>query len=116
MSRTEEQPRWPEGHPRGGQWRPKEGGEGEEENLDSSQSLGEAPDGTSIEPVGGIPEDKLNWTTQQFMSAYCKGNIREVMPGQFLNMPIADVMALAQGGNGPAQTCLKLLKQKGYRK
>jgi hypothetical protein len=26
---SESQPRWPEGDPRGGQWRPKEGGEGE---------------------------------------------------------------------------------------
>jgi hypothetical protein len=62
---------------------------------DSLSSFGEAPDGTPVEPVGGIPEDKLNWTTQQFMSAFCMGSIREVMPGQFLNMPILDVMKLA---------------------
>jgi hypothetical protein len=112
---SEDQPRWPEGDPRGGQWRPKEGGEGDS-GSDPFSGFGEAPDGTLIEPVGGIPEDKLNWTTRQFMSAYCKGNIREVVPGQFLNMPIADVLALAQNGSRPAQTCLKLLKQKGYRK
>lgn len=44
-----DQPRWPEGHPLGGQWRPKEGGEGEEGDL--GDGFGIAPDGTLIEPV-----------------------------------------------------------------
>ncbi|MGL5447490.1 MAG: DUF4258 domain-containing protein [Rhabdaerophilum sp.] len=44
-----DQPRWPEGDPRGGRWRPKEVGEGESENLENG--FGIAPDGTLIEPV-----------------------------------------------------------------
>lgn len=78
--------------------------------------IGTAPDGGPIEPVGGIPSDKLNWTTQQFMSAYCKGSIREVMPGQFLQMPIADVLTLAGEGNAAANRCIKLLKEDRFRK
>jgi hypothetical protein len=130
MKYSDDQPRWPMGDPRGGQWRPLEGGEGEDSEAggdgedgggffaidNDSLSFGEAPDGTPIEPVAGIPDDKLNWTTQQFMSAYCKGRIREVMPGQFLNMQIGDVIALANQGNAAANRCLKLLKQGEYRK
>lgn len=43
-----DQPRWPEGHPLGGQWRPKEAGEGEGEALESTGSIGDlaANDGT----------------------------------------------------------------------
>jgi hypothetical protein len=114
---SDDQPRWPEGHPLGGQWKPKETGEGEENGSEAStEGFGEAPDGTPIEPVGGIPEDKLNWTTQQFMSAYCQAGIREVMPGQFLNMTILDVMKLAQAGDPYANRCIKLLNQNRFRK
>jgi hypothetical protein len=119
---SDTQPRWPAGDPRGGQWRPKEGGDGENAAdeqgslSDASDLFGEAPDGTPIELVGGIPEDKLNWTTQQFMSAYCRGRIREVVPGEFLNMRIEEVIARAKAGDRRANTCLKLLKGGEYRK
>jgi hypothetical protein len=48
---SENQPRWPAGDPRGGQWMPKEGGEGGEEYDESLDAFGVAPDGTLIEPV-----------------------------------------------------------------
>jgi len=118
---SDTQPRWPAGDPRGGQWRPKEGG-GSIESVEQGHasegedSFGEAPDGTPIDGVGGIPEDKLNWTTQQFMSAYCLGSIREVMPGQFINMTIFDVMKLAKAGHPYANRCMKLLNQDRFRK
>ncbi|KAF0231673.1 MAG: hypothetical protein FD175_581 [Beijerinckiaceae bacterium] len=89
---------------------------GREDFGGGNVEFGTAPDGTAIEPVGGIPNDKLNWTTQQFMSAYCSANIRSVMPGQFLNMPIADVIALAKAGDRAANTCWKLLRQDRFRK
>ncbi|MCA3627748.1 MAG: hypothetical protein IOC49_10955 [Methylobacterium sp.] len=119
---SDTQPRWPAGDPRGGQWRPKEGGDGENAAdeqgslSDGSDLFGETPDGTPIELFGGIPEDKRNWTTQQFMSAYCRGRIREVMPGEFLNMRIEEVIARAKEGDRGANTCLKLLKGGEYRK
>jgi len=112
---SDTQPRWPAGDPRGGQWRPKEGGGGEAPEF-SEDSLGEAPDGTPIDVVGGIPEDKLNWTTQQFMSAYCRADIRRVMPGEFLNMKIEDVIARAKQGEAAANRCWKLLRQDRFRK
>ena len=118
---SENQPRWPAGDPRGGQWRPKEGG-GSIESVEQGHasegedSFGEAPDGTPIDGVGGIPEDKLNWTTQQFMSAYCKARIRAEMPGQFLGMTIEEVMILAKQGDKPARACLKLLSRGRFQK
>ena len=112
---SDDQPRWPEGRPHGGQWKPKEAGsEGEEGN--SGEGFVLAPDGMQIEPIGGIPNDKLNWTTQQFMSAYCEGSIRAVMPGQFLDMKIEDVIALAKQGDAAANRCWKLLRQDRFRK
>jgi hypothetical protein len=46
---SDDQPRWSAGDPRGGQWRPKEGGEGDETSSDGS--FGVAPDGTLIEAI-----------------------------------------------------------------
>ena len=117
---SENQPRWPAGDPRGGQWWPKEGGGGENAAdeqgslSDGSDLFGEAPDGTPIELVGGIPEDKLNWTTQQFMSAYCKGYAE--VPGEFLNMTIRDVLRLAEARDAGARQCKKVLTQDRFRK
>ncbi len=119
---SDTQARWPAGDPRGGQWRPKEGGDGENAAgeqgslSDGSDLFGEAPDGTPIELVGGIPEDKRNWTTQQFMSAYCNARIRAEMPGQFLGMTIEEVMVLAKQGDKAARTCLKLLSRGRFQK
>jgi hypothetical protein len=78
--------------------------------------FGEAPDGTPVEPAGGIPKDKLNWTAQQFVSQHCKGSIRSVMPGEMLRLPLSEVLRLAKEGNRSARTCLKLLNQDEYRK
>jgi hypothetical protein len=94
---SDDQPRWPAGDPRGGQWRPKEGGEGEgyEEgdgedrgaffatDSDSLSSFGEAPDGTLIETSGtsGFSSTEEQMTVQQFRSAFCQASIREVLPG-----------------------------------
>lgn len=77
---------------------------------------GEAPDGTLIDWIGGIDKDQLSWTTQQFISQMCKANIRSVMPGQFLNLSISEVIKLANDGDAMAKRCWKLLKQDEYRK
>ena len=120
-----DQPRWPAGYPRGGQWMPKEGGEEgvpeelERDAAEDSESLsafGEAPDETPIEPVGGIPESEKGSTVQSFMSRYCNAGTRAEMPGQFLGMTILEVMQLAKQGDSAARTCLKLLKKNEYRK
>jgi hypothetical protein len=62
---SDTQPRWPAGDPRGGQWRPKEGGDGENAAdeqgslSDGSALFGEAPDGTPIEPAGALTDDPV---------------------------------------------------------
>ena len=101
-----------------GRWTDGGGGEAAsgEGTTESGESFGEAPDGTPVDKIGGIPDDKLNWTTQQFMSAYCLGRIREVMPGQFLNMPIAEVIERAKQGDPAANRCWKLLREDRFRK
>jgi hypothetical protein len=53
---------------------------------------------------------------QTFVSTYCLGSINRQLPGQFLGVTIADVMAEAQRGNSAARTCLKLLMQDRFRK
>ncbi len=120
------QPRWPAGDPRGGQWRPLEGGgDGSvgdpPEQGDASESdfgYGEAPDGTLIEPAGtsGFSRDEQQMTVQQFRSAYCNADIRAVLPGQFGPMTIAEVIMAAKGGDAAARKCLKLLGEKRFRK
>ena len=104
---------------------PKEGGEGGEpeeqerdaaEDSESLNAFGEAPDGTPIEPVGGIPESEKGSTVQSFMSRYCNAGIRAKMPGQFLGMTILEVMQLAKQGDAAARTCLKLLGRGEYQK
>lgn len=66
--------------------------------------------------VAGIPENETHLTVQKFMSKYCDGGIKSRMPGQFLEMPISDVMKLNQSHNRMAQRCLKLLMQDRFRK
>jgi hypothetical protein len=64
----------PAGDPRGGQWRPLEGGE-EEDGEDrgaffatennSLSSFGEAPDGTPIEPVGVLEDNPVRLENEE---------------------------------------------------
>jgi hypothetical protein len=82
----------------------------------TESGVGEAPDGTPIDWIGGIDKDKMNWTTQQFISHMCKANIRSVMPGQFLTLTISEIVKLANDGDAMARRCWKLLKQDEYRK
>jgi hypothetical protein len=77
-----------------------------------------APDGTPIEPAGtsGFTSAQENMTVQSFRSAYCLGSIREVLPGQFNLMTIAEVIAQANKGDASARRCLKLLGEPRFRK
>jgi len=87
------QPRVPAGNPNGGQWV-----------------------GADITLIGGIGADDMGKSVQSFVSQNCQAGIYEVLPGQFLDMSIADVMKLGKSGDAPARRCLKLLKEKQYRK
>lgn len=103
-----------------GRWTPWENGEGDEPADGSDFGLGEAfgtaPDGTTVDAVAGIPDNEKNSTVQSFMSRYCNAGIRAEMPGQFLQMPIAEVMARAKSGDASARTCLKLLSRGRFQK
>jgi hypothetical protein len=62
---SDDQPRWPEGHPLGGQWRPKES-EGEAgSTFDAYGGYGEAPDGTPIEPVGVLEDNPVRLENEE---------------------------------------------------
>jgi hypothetical protein len=74
-------------------------------------------DGKSrVELAGGFTEDQLGMTVENFVSRYCTGIINRRLPGQFLGLTIADVIAAAQSGNSSARSCLKLLNQDRFRK
>jgi hypothetical protein len=88
-----DQPRAPAGNPNGGQWT-----------------------SGNITTVGGFAPEDMDKTVQSFVSENCKAYIYEVLPGQFLDMSIADVTELGNSGDAPARRCLKLLKQNEYRK
>jgi hypothetical protein len=104
-----------------GRW--TNGGGGAEQSTDDANStteaaFGTAPDGTPIDVVGtsSFNNNQQGMTVQEFKSAYCLGRIREVMPGQFDLMTIAEVIAQANKGDSAARRCLKLLGRPEYRK
>ncbi|MEQ1697822.1 MAG: phage portal protein [Hyphomicrobiaceae bacterium] len=65
---------------------------------------------------GGIPKVVYDWAVRKFVSSYCKKSITEVLPSQFNEMKIGDMLDLAKGGNKAARTCKKLLEQPRFRK
>lgn len=87
------QPRVPAGNPNGGQWV-----------------------GADITLIGGIDPADRHKSVQAFVSEKCQARIYSVLPGQFLEIPIIDVMKIAKSGNWAARSCLKLLGRENYRK
>jgi hypothetical protein len=100
---VEAEPRIPKDETGGGQW--TSGGSG------GSATSSDAEEGPST-PIQ-IAEDQ---TCQDFISANCIGSIMRKFPGQFLDVPLADVFAAAKQGDRDAQTARKLLTNKDYRK
>ena len=93
-----DQPRAPAGAPDGGQW------------------IGEGAGAAIVELIAGIAPEQLEMSVQSFISAFCKGNINEVLPSQFLDEKIGTVSKLAKSGDAAARTCMKLLSRGDYRK
>jgi hypothetical protein len=107
------QPRIPAGHPNGGRW--TSGGNGRETSQQSeSAHLRREP--PSFRVAGGFEKEHLGMSVQSFVSAKCKGRIRTVLPQQFLDLSISDVMKAAKAGDQAARTCLKVLGRDEYRK
>jgi hypothetical protein len=118
-----DQPRVPAGNSDGGQWTSGGGSGAGHDDGGAAQTLSEVSDGTRpgddaarIRLAGGLTDDQLNLTVQTFVSTYCLGSINRQLPGQFMGVTIADVMAEAQRGNAAARMCLKLLMQDRFRK
>jgi hypothetical protein len=65
---------------------------------------------------GGISPDERGLSVQDFVSKRCKGDIYEVLPGQFLDTTIEDLLRLKAEGNIAAGRCYKLLNQGRFRK
>ncbi len=111
------QPRVSRGNPDGGQWASTGGGGGESSTSESRpRTQGETASRNGIQLAGGFTDEQMGLTVQRFASAHCRGLIHRVLPGEFLDMTIADVMTAAKGGDAAARTCLKLLKRDDYRK
>lgn len=115
MKYSPEQPRDADGR-----WMPWEHGEGDAsaDGGGAGDPFGVAPDGSNVEATGasGFSAEDEQVTVQSFKSAYCIGNIREVLPRQFNPMTIAEVIALAKTGDASARRCLELLGEPHFRK
>ena len=113
---TPSQPRVPAGNPDGGQWT----GEGGSEQASGRNSVREGgakrPPSPDLRFAGGFTREDLDRSVQSFVAASCKGRIRSVLPQQFLDSTIADVMQAAKRGDRAARTCLKILSRDEYRK
>jgi hypothetical protein len=108
------QPRVPAGHSDGGQW--TSGGGGGAANRQSEEARTRRKPPTSLQVAGGFEKEHLGMSVQSFVSANCKGRIRAVLPQQFLDLSISDVMKAAKAGDRAARTCLKILGRDEYRK
>jgi hypothetical protein len=96
------------GQPGGGQWTDGDGGESGANGGDTVHLIAKKP--------GGISKELWKLTVRQFVSQYCKGSIREVLPGEFDDLSIADIMDLAKGGDKRARICKKSLDRQRFRK
>ncbi len=55
-------------------------------------------------------------TCAQFIAENCRASILRVFPGQFLNVPIEEVLESAKSGDSAARTAKKLLQDNRFRK
>lgn len=96
------QPRVPAGQPEGGQWTQVGGGIGNTDNR--------------VRVAGGIDPGQYGMSVQDFVSQNCKAGIYSVLPSQFLDLKIGEVIDIAKGGDAAARRCLKLITQQRFRK
>ncbi len=101
-----DQPRTPAGQPNGGQW-VGEGGGGEAAGSTREADMLLAGNLEKLDPSINIG---------QFVSDNCEGRIRRVLPGQFYDMTIGEMLALRKAGDRAAKICYKLLDRGEYRK
>ena len=109
------QPRVPAGNPDGGEWTGTGGG-GTPGSASRLSAPNESAPRNGVQLAGGFTAGDEGLTVQSFVSANCLGLIHRVLPSQFLDMTIGEVMAAAKGGDVAARSCIKLLRRDDYRK
>jgi hypothetical protein len=102
----------PRGDDGGGQWTDG-GGSGAGFAISRDESSTPTP---TIRLAGGFEPEHLGMTVEEFSAALCRGSINRKLPGQFLGMTIADVLAAKRAGNQAARMCIKLPNEDRFRK
>lgn len=121
------QPRVPAGTPDGGQWTDGNGGGGGGGDSADERTTGEVTPsnaqritgdyaGGEYRVAGGFTDEDMGTTVGAFASAKCQGLVHRMLPGEFYDSTIAEVAALAKGGNAAAKRCIKILGRDEYRK
>jgi hypothetical protein len=114
-----DQPRVAAGNPDAGQWTSEGGGQASDgdESADLTGSTEPAPESEArVILAGGFTKEELSLTVDDFVAQKCEGRVRRVLPGQFLESTIGDVMGAAKSGDAAARRCLKLLREDRFRK
>lgn len=106
--------RVPAGNPNGGEW--TSGGGAAQTTAPRQEEDRRLKPQNRYRLAGGFAKEQLGMSVQSFVSAHCKGRIRSVLPQQFLELTIVDVMQAAKQGDKAARTCLKILGRDEYRK
>jgi hypothetical protein len=98
-----DQPRVPAGNSNGGEW--------------TGGDSGAARYSTEVEAGPEEPfQVAQEQTYQSFIAENCKASILRVFPGQFLNVPVDEVLKAAESGDAAARSAKKLLFRDKYRK
>jgi hypothetical protein len=100
-----DQPRAPAGQPDGGRW----------VGVGVAGNAGSDHDGKVV-LAGNLEKLDPSINVGQFVSDNCEGRIRRILPGQFYDMTIGEMLALRKNGDRAANICYKLLDRGEYRK
>jgi hypothetical protein len=79
-------------------------------------SAGDHQQGSQPFQVAEDLEKFRDMKCQEFISAFCRGSIKSVFPGQYLDLPIGTALQDAAGGSAAARSAVKLLSRPEYRK
>ena len=101
----------PAGSPDGGQW--TSGGRAPSLLDPLTSFLEQLP---TLLLAGGFNKEDMGRSVQDYVADNCKGSIYQVLPGQFLDMTLADVLKLATSGDAAARRCKKLLSSGRFKK
>jgi len=109
-----DRPRVPAGNADGGQWAGQQGPNSILDDIGQGPGRVDLPVSSApMQLAGGFEKEDMGKTVQDFVSEKCEGRIRAVLPSQFLDITIAEVLKLK---GADASRCRKILKQDRFRK